>query len=67
MSNPNVAIRKARRIVGRSEEHLRSLEAARLRRLEESPFVGIMNRVQSGDLSIEEGKAAILELQAAGH
>lgn len=61
---PNVAFRNARKKVGYSEQHKKQIYEARHRRLEESPYVAVMRRVQRGEMTIEEGEAEIKRLQA---
>jgi hypothetical protein len=65
MANPNVAFRNARKKVGYSETHLRQLDEAQQRRLEESAYVAVMRRVVDGAMTTEEGGIEIKRLQAA--
>ncbi|WP_327210227.1 hypothetical protein [Rhizobium leguminosarum] len=45
---------------------MRQVEEARQRRVDESPYVAVMRRVQAGELTIEEGEAEVKRLQAQG-
>lgn len=66
MANPNTAVRNARKKVGHSETHMRQVEEARDRRLEESPFLAVMRRVQDGEMTAEEGAEEVRRMQAQG-
>jgi hypothetical protein len=66
MANPNVAFRNARKKAGYSEMHVRQVEEARQRRVDESPYVAVMRRVQAGEMTIEEGEAEIKRMQMEG-
>lgn len=66
MANPNRAFRNARAKVGHSEVHQRRVEESRQRRLDESPYLAVMRRVQENEITAQEGADEIRRLQAEG-
>lgn len=59
MANPNVGFAKARAKVGYSDKHRAEMRDAAQRRANASPSVAIMRKVQSGEMTIEQGVQAM--------
>lgn len=58
-NGPNTAFRNARARVGFSAEHVAAVEAARDERMANDPKREIMDKVARGEMSVDEGVAAM--------
>lgn len=59
MANPNVGFAKARAKVGYSDKHRAEMREAAQRRADASPAVAIMRKVQSGEMTVDQGVEAM--------